>query len=93
MNKKLLKWSRNGCLTCKARKHKCDEHKPFCNECLRINMACVYWHNKNSSIPRENKKYGKLLNNETTVIGIGVVKILRAKVEYKIENGEMIYKA
>lgn len=34
-----------------------------------------------------------LSHNETRVAGLGVVKILRAKVEYKIENGQVVYKA
>ncbi|PVI01739.1 hypothetical protein DM02DRAFT_336736 [Periconia macrospinosa] len=32
--------SRNGCVTCKARRVKCDETKPGCNQCARRRMKC-----------------------------------------------------
>lgn len=36
------KRSRNGCLTCKKRRVKCDEHRPKCTNCLRLNLPCSY---------------------------------------------------
>lgn len=36
------KRSRNGCLTCKIRKKKCDEGKPSCSACSRLNKQC-FW--------------------------------------------------
>ncbi|KAF2726722.1 hypothetical protein EJ04DRAFT_582514 [Polyplosphaeria fusca] len=32
--------SRNGCLTCKAKRMKCDETKPSCHQCARRGHAC-----------------------------------------------------
>ncbi|CAE6493030.1 unnamed protein product [Rhizoctonia solani] len=32
--------SRSGCLTCKARRKKCDESKPFCQRCERAGIQC-----------------------------------------------------
>jgi hypothetical protein len=32
--------SRSGCLTCVARKKKCDEKKPRCGHCERLGLAC-----------------------------------------------------
>lgn len=32
--------SRNGCLTCKSRRLKCDEMKPFCLNCLKKKIKC-----------------------------------------------------
>lgn len=32
--------SRNGCLTCKAKRMKCDETKPSCQQCIRRKVAC-----------------------------------------------------
>ncbi|KAF1979746.1 hypothetical protein BU23DRAFT_586312 [Bimuria novae-zelandiae CBS 107.79] len=32
--------SRNGCVTCKARRVKCDETKPACNQCTRRRVTC-----------------------------------------------------
>lgn len=34
--------SKNGCLTCKYRKKKCDEMKPVCRDCRRFNKECVW---------------------------------------------------
>ncbi|KAF4335664.1 sterol uptake control 2 [Fusarium beomiforme] len=34
--------ARTGCMTCRMRKVKCDESKPFCDNCRRVNKACVY---------------------------------------------------
>lgn len=36
------KRSKKGCLTCKIRKKKCDESKPICSDCARLNKQCVY---------------------------------------------------
>ncbi|KAI9641927.1 hypothetical protein NHQ30_009796 [Ciborinia camelliae] len=36
------KKSRNGCQRCKARRVKCDETRPICNNCIRHRLACVY---------------------------------------------------
>ncbi|EMT69757.1 hypothetical protein NOF04DRAFT_13430 [Fusarium oxysporum II5] len=33
---------RSGCLTCRARKVKCDEAKPVCNNCTRLQRQCTY---------------------------------------------------
>lgn len=34
--------SRRGCMTCKARKKKCDELKPICSTCARLQKKCVW---------------------------------------------------
>ncbi|KAH7410703.1 hypothetical protein BKA64DRAFT_703813 [Cadophora sp. MPI-SDFR-AT-0126] len=34
------KKSRNGCKTCKIRRVKCDEAKPFCNRCRDLHIKC-----------------------------------------------------
>ncbi|KAF4823010.1 Sterol uptake control protein 2 [Colletotrichum siamense] len=31
---------RTGCVTCRARRLKCDEKKPSCNNCTRLNLEC-----------------------------------------------------
>ncbi|KAF3059285.1 hypothetical protein GL218_05153 [Daldinia childiae] len=40
---------RTGCLTCKARKVKCDEGKPHCNRCITTGRACSGYATKPSS--------------------------------------------
>ncbi|KAK9237693.1 hypothetical protein V1525DRAFT_147409 [Lipomyces kononenkoae] len=33
---------RSGCLTCRKRKVKCDEHRPSCHNCERLSRLCIY---------------------------------------------------
>ncbi|KAI5461003.1 hypothetical protein BGZ63DRAFT_405438 [Mariannaea sp. PMI_226] len=33
---------RSGCLTCRSRKVKCDEARPVCNNCTRLQRHCTY---------------------------------------------------
>ncbi|KAJ3538877.1 hypothetical protein NM208_g5710 [Fusarium decemcellulare] len=33
---------RSGCLTCRSRKVKCDEGRPTCHNCTRLERQCVY---------------------------------------------------
>ncbi|EME42593.1 hypothetical protein DOTSEDRAFT_73439 [Dothistroma septosporum NZE10] len=33
--------SKTGCMTCLARKKKCDEKRPVCSHCERLGLACV----------------------------------------------------
>ncbi|KAJ4982948.1 hypothetical protein SVAN01_11548 [Stagonosporopsis vannaccii] len=32
--------SRNGCMSCRLRRKKCDEKRPSCSECVRLGKAC-----------------------------------------------------
>jgi hypothetical protein len=41
--------TRNGCLTCRFRKKKCDDHRPVCKGCVRNQLLCS-WSQENSSI-------------------------------------------
>lgn len=53
--------SRNGCRSCKARKIKCDESKPRCQNCIFRRRSCEY---KSSSLPADltsNQSLTKLL--------------------------------
>ncbi|KOC14470.1 hypothetical protein AFLA70_5g008200 [Aspergillus flavus AF70] len=34
--------SRHGCTNCKQRRVKCDETRPYCQNCTRRNNTCVY---------------------------------------------------
>ncbi|KAE9981401.1 hypothetical protein BLS_007477 [Venturia inaequalis] len=40
VEKKKQSKSRNGCVTCKAKRLKCDETKPSCQQCARRNVDC-----------------------------------------------------
>ncbi|KAL4958159.1 fungal-specific transcription factor domain-containing protein [Aspergillus filifer] len=39
-NKPKQSKSRNGCITCKAKRLKCDESKPTCSQCKKRNVEC-----------------------------------------------------
>lgn len=39
---KKRKYSRGGCNECRRRKMKCDETKPYCYNCSRLNKECMY---------------------------------------------------
>ncbi|KAI5961915.1 uncharacterized protein KGF55_003886 [Candida pseudojiufengensis] len=58
--------SKLGCLTCKIRKKKCDESKPKCGDCNRLNKNCYYidYHNMNNEEIKELKK--KVENEESS---------------------------
>ncbi|KAK5957837.1 hypothetical protein OHC33_001026 [Knufia fluminis] len=40
--KKKHKKTRTGCVTCKARRVKCDEKKPICDRCSTLGRVCFY---------------------------------------------------
>ncbi|KAK2765082.1 hypothetical protein FQN54_008781 [Arachnomyces sp. PD_36] len=40
VNKPKLSKSRNGCITCKTKRLKCDETKPTCQQCQKRNVTC-----------------------------------------------------
>ncbi|KAH3672127.1 hypothetical protein WICMUC_004442 [Wickerhamomyces mucosus] len=72
------KYSRNGCTECKKRRMKCDENKPKCWQCARLERECIYIYNpknkkrKPSSLktpPNNNSgnKKIKILNSTTIV--------------------------
>ncbi|RMJ24778.1 C6 finger domain protein [Aspergillus sp. HF37] len=43
---------RTGCLTCRARKVRCDESKPTCANCVRVRLNCAYKPIVNITAPR-----------------------------------------
>ena len=63
------KYSRNGCLECKRRRMKCDESKPECWQCARLNRECVYIMNpKNKKRkPRKPKSDDEVLQKDLNV--------------------------
>ncbi|KAL2856636.1 hypothetical protein BJY01DRAFT_242683 [Aspergillus pseudoustus] len=54
--------TRTGCLTCRARRVKCDEQKPICERCQAANLECAGYEQKRLvEIPRR-KRGGHLIN-------------------------------
>lgn len=70
------KYSRNGCTECKRRRMKCDETKPTCWQCSRLNRDCVYILNpknkKRKPVTKGVSRTGKVSkdNKKTKVIPI-----------------------
>ncbi|CAE6470289.1 unnamed protein product [Rhizoctonia solani] len=47
--------SRSGCLTCRRKRKKCDEQRPFCSRCTRTNSRCIWPEQSESDAsPRSN---------------------------------------
>ncbi|KAG8353808.1 hypothetical protein FVEN_g8152 [Fusarium venenatum] len=46
--------SKNGCLTCRGRRKKCDETKPNCNFCIKSGQTCV-WPTEDNSPKQESQ--------------------------------------
>ncbi|CAI7585243.1 unnamed protein product [Penicillium glandicola] len=55
---------RTGCLTCRARKVRCDEAKPSCSHCDRLRLRCLY---KSPIIPGAGWGASPTRPNNTTV--------------------------
>lgn len=53
------KYSRNGCTECKRRRIKCDETKPTCWQCARLNRECVYVLNSKNKKRKNKEKVGR----------------------------------
>ncbi|KAG2416372.1 hypothetical protein HFD88_007587 [Aspergillus terreus] len=45
---------RTGCLTCRARKVRCDEDKPVCANCIRLRLQCAYKNIIPGNVPRRS---------------------------------------
>lgn len=60
--------SRNGCLTCKRRKVRCDEQKPQCYHCRRLNLDCV-WKDNGLQQPSPSRNTGNPSESNVAVDG------------------------
>ncbi|KAE9363257.1 hypothetical protein N431DRAFT_524157 [Stipitochalara longipes BDJ] len=57
---------RSGCSTCKTRKVKCDESKPSCLRCQKLDLTCIYPGPKPKK-PEPQKQIRKLLLPSTLI--------------------------
>ncbi|KAF2015413.1 hypothetical protein BU24DRAFT_177751 [Aaosphaeria arxii CBS 175.79] len=46
--------SRQGCLTCRARRKRCDEKRPDCHNCTRLNLKCE-WQTQRQIVPEAER--------------------------------------
>ena len=51
------KRSRNGCLTCRARRIKCDERRPRCGRCANAQRECVNPPSPGFTLPRQARNH------------------------------------
>ncbi|ODV79613.1 uncharacterized protein CANTADRAFT_49830 [Suhomyces tanzawaensis NRRL Y-17324] len=65
-NTKSSRRSRNGCLTCKVRKKKCDELRPTCSGCSRLKKECLWVDYENMSEAEIKEIREKAENDEKT---------------------------
>lgn len=74
-----------GCLTCRRRRVKCDEVRPRCRQCIRMERVCS-WQGDHSNIVRAQEVQGDGLDQEaggsfSIDIQAGSSNILAAEVE------------
>lgn len=65
-----VKYSRNGCSECKRRKMKCDEGKPSCWRCTRLDRKCIYILNTRNKKKPLNKSEDLKRTNDTPTMNI-----------------------
>ncbi|QPG76658.1 hypothetical protein FOA43_004050 [Brettanomyces nanus] len=83
------KRSRKGCLTCRSRKRKCDEVRPICFECNRLGIKCV-WMASGAEGKNKSRRNPRALRIDEVYNQEFGVKIVRGKVDYKIEDGHVV---
>lgn len=59
--------SKQGCLTCKIRKKKCNEARPVCADCARLNKECV-WVDYNSMSEEQIRMLRERVEHEESVL-------------------------
>lgn len=80
------KYSRNGCVECKRRRMKCDESKPKCWQCTRLNRDCVYILNRKN----KKRKKSKTKSNESDNNSNNNYNNDDDSMEQKMVNGKII---
>ena len=55
------------CRTCARGKRKCDQQRPSCERCCRLNKQCIYDHDDDTSYEAENQIYPHESNIMTNV--------------------------
>ncbi|GAA6014335.1 hypothetical protein JCM11491_005045 [Sporobolomyces phaffii] len=48
--------TRNGCLTCRSRKKRCDEQRPKCDGCSRLALECQWEDKEKAAVERRQKR-------------------------------------
>lgn len=62
--------SRNGCLTCKRRKVRCNEQRPQCCHCQRLNLDCVWKDITQRQSPSKNAAMGSSPESNETAFQV-----------------------
>ncbi|KAI1012144.1 hypothetical protein LB503_004457 [Fusarium chuoi] len=51
------RWASQGCVTCRQRRVKCDERKPWCKACLRLGIECTGYEKRGLRFKDETVRY------------------------------------
>lgn len=54
--------ARTGCLTCRARRVKCDEQLPFCRRCVTANIECAGYEQRRVIVPVNSSRNAHEIN-------------------------------
>ncbi|KAL6899954.1 hypothetical protein GGI43DRAFT_405911 [Trichoderma evansii] len=82
------KKTRTGCQRCRARRVKCDEARPICNNCTRLDLECEYAH---SSPPKKNSETNSAQSSaspsggESVITSDGVAQLPETAERRKLE--------
>lgn len=82
---KKSKYSRGGCSECKRRKIKCDEAKPSCYKCSKLNKICSY-PNNSTKFKFENPIIQIESNRVDNICGVGESTEFRNYTKNNIRN-------
>ncbi|EHY55849.1 hypothetical protein ABEF92_000895 [Exophiala dermatitidis] len=89
--------SRHGCLTCRGRKLKCDERRPFCMRCAKTRLKCEWDQSKRTrplyvqltprdSPPNEEEAGGLLNRNVDTPAEVGEQSVTASNVSPSLDG-------
>ncbi|ORY32017.1 fungal-specific transcription factor domain-domain-containing protein [Naematelia encephala] len=67
--------SRGGCSACRVDKKKCDEVKPACGRCYRLNKSCVFDRNHDQRLRNKRRKTSNRNTESLNVPDIGDVEL------------------
>lgn len=78
--------SRTGCMMCKRRKKRCDELRPKCSACIRLNLLCQYLDpSTNRRHTRKEEATPRVGNFSLPIEGVAVNSALSSAAEQGFE--------
>ena len=78
--------SRNGCLQCKARKVKCDQHGPICGNCARREESCSLTDSHHHALQSAGPHEAELSSATYTLRDLELVHHFTATIPFTLSN-------